>query len=134
MGMKSTIFWNVTSCSPLKVNTRFGGKYRFYFRGRISRGKYRRKVNGKENEYSIRNYSQETLLNQLVNVIQSARPENLGSTPSRRKKFLFLAPCANWFRRPRSLLSNRYWGLLREVCELSSCLSNQLLGATAHMD
>jgi hypothetical protein len=25
MVMKSSIFWNITSCSPLKVNRRFGG-------------------------------------------------------------------------------------------------------------
>jgi hypothetical protein len=24
--MKSTIFWDITPCSPLKVNRRFGGK------------------------------------------------------------------------------------------------------------
>jgi hypothetical protein len=26
--MKSTIFWDITPCSPLKVNRRFGGTYR----------------------------------------------------------------------------------------------------------
>jgi hypothetical protein len=26
--LKSTIFWDVTPCSPLKINRRFGGKYR----------------------------------------------------------------------------------------------------------
>jgi hypothetical protein len=26
--MKSTIFWDITPCSPLKVNRRFGGVYR----------------------------------------------------------------------------------------------------------
>jgi hypothetical protein len=25
---KSTIFWDITPCSPLKVNRRFGGTYR----------------------------------------------------------------------------------------------------------
>jgi hypothetical protein len=28
--MKSTIFWDLTSCSPLKVNRRFGGTYRLH--------------------------------------------------------------------------------------------------------
>jgi hypothetical protein len=31
---KSTIFWNITPCSPLSVNRRFGGKYRLYLQGR----------------------------------------------------------------------------------------------------
>jgi hypothetical protein len=36
--MKSTIFWDITPCSPLKVNRRFGGTYRLHLQGRrISR-------------------------------------------------------------------------------------------------
>jgi hypothetical protein len=31
------IFWNITPCSPLKVNRRFGGIYRLNLRGRIRR-------------------------------------------------------------------------------------------------
>jgi hypothetical protein len=30
--MKSTIFWDITPCSPLKVNQRFGGIYRSAFK------------------------------------------------------------------------------------------------------
>jgi hypothetical protein len=38
--MKSTIFWDITPCSPLKVNRRFGGMYRLHLQGRrISRGR-----------------------------------------------------------------------------------------------
>jgi hypothetical protein len=33
--MKSTIFWNTTPCSPLKVNRRFEGTYRFHLQARI---------------------------------------------------------------------------------------------------
>jgi hypothetical protein len=29
--MKSTIFWDITPCSPLKVKRRFGGIYRLHF-------------------------------------------------------------------------------------------------------
>jgi hypothetical protein len=32
--MKSTIFWDITPCSPLEVNRRFGGTYRFHLQGR----------------------------------------------------------------------------------------------------
>jgi hypothetical protein len=40
---KSNIFWDITPCSPLKVNQRFGGTYRLYLQGRrISRAKDRR--------------------------------------------------------------------------------------------
>jgi hypothetical protein len=28
--MKSTIFWDITLCSPLSVNQRFGGTYRLH--------------------------------------------------------------------------------------------------------
>jgi hypothetical protein len=32
--MKSIIFWDVTSCSLLSCNRRFGGTYRLYLQGR----------------------------------------------------------------------------------------------------
>jgi hypothetical protein len=32
--MKSTIFWDITPCSPLSVNRRFGGTYRLHLHGR----------------------------------------------------------------------------------------------------
>jgi hypothetical protein len=35
--MKSATFWDITPCSPLKVNLRFGGTYRLNLPGRISR-------------------------------------------------------------------------------------------------
>jgi hypothetical protein len=31
--MKSTIFWDITPSSPLKVKRRFGGKYRLHLQG-----------------------------------------------------------------------------------------------------
>jgi hypothetical protein len=31
--MKSTIFWDITPCSPLKVNRRFGGTCRLHLQG-----------------------------------------------------------------------------------------------------
>jgi hypothetical protein len=38
MIMKSAIFWDITPCSPLKLNRRFGGKFRLHLQGRrISR-------------------------------------------------------------------------------------------------
>jgi hypothetical protein len=37
------IFWDITPCSPLKVNRRFGGIYRPHHHGRrISRARYQR--------------------------------------------------------------------------------------------
>jgi hypothetical protein len=32
--MKSTIFWDITPCSPLSIHRRFGGTYRFHLQGR----------------------------------------------------------------------------------------------------
>jgi hypothetical protein len=38
--MKSTIFWDIPPCSPLKVNRRFGGAYHLHHQGRrISRAR-----------------------------------------------------------------------------------------------
>jgi hypothetical protein len=34
MFQKSTIFWDITPCSPLKVSRRYGGTYRLHHRGR----------------------------------------------------------------------------------------------------
>jgi hypothetical protein len=35
--MKSIIFWDMTLCSPLSFNRRFGGKYRLHLQGRRNR-------------------------------------------------------------------------------------------------
>jgi hypothetical protein len=38
MDVKSSIFWDITPCSPFKANRRFGGTYCLHFQGRrISR-------------------------------------------------------------------------------------------------
>jgi hypothetical protein len=34
--MKSIIFWNMTPCSPLSFNRRFGGTYRFHLQGKLT--------------------------------------------------------------------------------------------------
>jgi hypothetical protein len=31
--MKSSVFWDITPCSPLKVNRCFGGTYRIHLQG-----------------------------------------------------------------------------------------------------
>jgi hypothetical protein len=40
--MENTVLWDITPCSPLKVNRRFGGAYRLHLQGRISRARYQR--------------------------------------------------------------------------------------------
>jgi hypothetical protein len=51
--VKSTIFWDITSCSPLKVNWRFGGTYRLHFQSRkISQAKTRMKAGGNQSCFS----------------------------------------------------------------------------------
>jgi hypothetical protein len=35
--MKGSIFWDITQCSPLKVNRCYGGTYSLHLQGRISR-------------------------------------------------------------------------------------------------
>jgi hypothetical protein len=44
--MKNTIFRDITSCSPLNVNRRFGGTYRLHLQGR--QNKFSKKPAGKQ--------------------------------------------------------------------------------------
>jgi hypothetical protein len=47
--MKTTIFWDMTPCSPLKINRRFGGAYRLHLQvRRISRAR-----NQRESRYAV---------------------------------------------------------------------------------
>jgi hypothetical protein len=47
--MKSTIFWDITPCSPLKVNRRFGWTYRLHYQSRrISQIRNQREENSKQ--------------------------------------------------------------------------------------
>jgi hypothetical protein len=48
--LKTTIFWDVTPCSPLKVNRRFGGKY-LHLQGLISRTGYQRESGWQTDTY-----------------------------------------------------------------------------------
>jgi hypothetical protein len=43
--MKSTVFWDITPCSPLSVSRRFGGTYRLHREGR--KNKLSKKAGGK---------------------------------------------------------------------------------------
>jgi hypothetical protein len=36
----NSIFWDITTCTPLKVNRHFGETYRLHLQGRISRARY----------------------------------------------------------------------------------------------
>jgi hypothetical protein len=38
--IRNTVPWNITPCSPVKVNRRFGGTYRVHLQGWISRARY----------------------------------------------------------------------------------------------
>jgi hypothetical protein len=38
--MKSSVFWDITQCSPLEVSRRLGGTYLLYLQGRIRRERY----------------------------------------------------------------------------------------------
>jgi hypothetical protein len=43
-----TIFWDMTPCSPLKVNLRFGETYLLHPQGRISLVRYQREKSDKQ--------------------------------------------------------------------------------------
>jgi hypothetical protein len=48
--MKSIIFWDMTPCSPLSFNRRFGGTYRLHLQGRRNRfSKTSKRAGGKQN-------------------------------------------------------------------------------------
>jgi hypothetical protein len=40
--LNSIMFWDITPCSPLKVNRRFGETYRLHLQGKINRARYQR--------------------------------------------------------------------------------------------
>jgi hypothetical protein len=47
--MKSTIFWHITPCSPLKANRRFGGTCRLHIQGRrIGQARNQRETGSKQ--------------------------------------------------------------------------------------
>jgi hypothetical protein len=61
--MKSTISWDITPCSPLSVNRRFGGTYRPHLQGR--KNKFSKKPTWKQ----VSVISQKTVL--FVNIDQN---------------------------------------------------------------
>jgi hypothetical protein len=54
--MKSTIFWDITPCSPLKVGWRFGATYRLHSQGRISRAKEQRESRWQASTFTLASY------------------------------------------------------------------------------
>jgi hypothetical protein len=63
--MKSTIFWDITPCSPLKFNRRFGGTYRLHLQGRrISQA-----INQRESKWQVESQIQGVLIEGEVWVI-----------------------------------------------------------------
>jgi hypothetical protein len=49
--MNSSVFWDITPCSPLKVNRRLRGTYRLHLQGlRITEQEHRVKAGGKQNK------------------------------------------------------------------------------------
>jgi hypothetical protein len=52
MVMKSSIFWDITPCSPLKINRSFEGKCRLHLQiSRISDGRNEGAAVSKQNQY-----------------------------------------------------------------------------------
>jgi hypothetical protein len=52
--MKSSIFWDITPCTLLKVNRRFGGTYRLHLQSRrINQAKRNAKAGGKQNQIDV---------------------------------------------------------------------------------
>jgi hypothetical protein len=56
--LRSSIFWDTTPCSPLKVNRRFGRTYRLHLQGR----RIRRARNQRESRWQAQTRKMETLI------------------------------------------------------------------------
>jgi hypothetical protein len=55
--MKSTIFWDITPCSPLSVNRSFGGTYHLHLQGpSIRRARNQRESRWQAEQYARRNF------------------------------------------------------------------------------
>jgi hypothetical protein len=61
----SSIFWDITPCSPLKVNRRFGGTYRTHLQGR----RIRRARNQRESRWQAVPPKRRLTFNELHGVI-----------------------------------------------------------------
>jgi hypothetical protein len=47
--MKSSVFWDITPCNAVKVNHRFGGRYRLHLKGlKVSQARNQHEVGSKE--------------------------------------------------------------------------------------
>jgi hypothetical protein len=75
---KSTIFWDITPCSLLSVNRRFGGTYRLHLQGRrIGRARNQRASRSVDTQWTTRRYIPED------NTLHNHRCENLKSYTDR---------------------------------------------------
>jgi hypothetical protein len=75
--MKSTIFWDITPCSLLNINRRFGGKYRLHLQGyRISRARNQRESRAKpvESQPTFRGTYRHHLQGQTISRVQLNLP------------------------------------------------------------
>jgi hypothetical protein len=97
--LKRSIFWNITSCSPLKVNQHFGTTYRFHHQGHNKQSK---KTARKQVASRTLTCSSDTLVvfkrtiwryNHRRSLdsdwLRAGRPRGRSSIPGKVKKFLF---------------------------------------------
>jgi hypothetical protein len=49
--MKNTVFWDITTCSPLKANRHFGEIYRLHFQARIYRASFQLEIRWKADRF-----------------------------------------------------------------------------------
>jgi hypothetical protein len=51
VAMRSSIFWDITTCSVLVVNPHFGGKYRLHLQGQINQARNQHEGSNKSSEH-----------------------------------------------------------------------------------
>jgi hypothetical protein len=84
--IKSTIFWDITPCSPLKVSKRFGGTYRPHLHGRrISQARHQRERRWQAERYT-RIPEDSTLHNHSCENLKLIRSHRVPNTRLRSKK------------------------------------------------
>jgi hypothetical protein len=113
--MKSTIFWDITSYSPLKVNRRFGGKYRLHLQSWLSTSFHAAVLFGLfYPEYGGDMFSETSI------DFQQATRRYIPEDSTFQRIYGFITPF-------EQILRNDGWNVKERIFKLSQCLTNWAL-------
>jgi hypothetical protein len=97
--MKSTTFWDITSCSPLSVSRCFGGTYRLHLKGRKNKLIWVWTDVSEEHIASILRVEEISLFECEPTFRRNMSPPSLGpkNKPSKKPAELYLLPASRRF-------------------------------------